>query len=195
MEYFTVKEAAAKTGKSASSIRRILYPIIEAESHPDRVHILPSVEDALQLRIKGENFPWKISDDLLLRAVPIETPSQKGSSESSRSGVSNAEGELLNMLRGELTIKNQQIAQQAELISKQADLVSGLSERLREVNLLMATLQQRLALPDGRDEKTVDATVTKSVPSKEKAEKTPKAEKGSAKTEKVRNRFFPRFFS
>ena len=63
------------------------------------------------------------------------------------------------MLRAELAIKNQQISQQAELISKQADLVSGLSERLREGNILIGSLQQQLALPDGanRAKEVVDA--------------------------------------
>ena len=41
------------------------------------------------------------------------------------------------MLRRELDIKNQQITQQSELISKQMELVSGLSERLREGNILI----------------------------------------------------------
>jgi hypothetical protein len=61
-----------------------------------------------------------------------------------------ADGELLGTLRRELEIKNQQITQQGELIAKQMELISGLSERLREGNVLMGSLQQRLALTDGR---------------------------------------------
>jgi hypothetical protein len=55
------------------------------------------------------------------------------------------------MLRRELDIKNRQISQQADLIGEQVKLVGGLSERLREGNVLIATLQQRLALTDGRE--------------------------------------------
>src|SRR5437764_167611 len=43
--FLTVKEAARLTGKSPSSIRRIIYPILKNNSHPDRVHIQPNVED------------------------------------------------------------------------------------------------------------------------------------------------------
>ena len=47
---------------------------------------------------------------------------------------------LVEMLRKELDIKNQQINQQMELIN-------GLSERMREGNILIGSLQQQLALP------------------------------------------------
>ena len=68
--FLTVKEAAQRVGKSSSSIRRIIYPILEDDRHPDRVHIEPDVETATALRLKGESFPWKLSEDLLRRAVP-----------------------------------------------------------------------------------------------------------------------------
>ena len=45
--FLTVKEAAKLTGKSTSSIRRVIYPIIHDDAHADRSHILPSVEEAL----------------------------------------------------------------------------------------------------------------------------------------------------
>jgi hypothetical protein len=187
-DFLSVKEAAAQVGKSPSSIRRIIYPIIEDDAHPDCDQIWPSVDEVKTLRMKGESFPWKLSPELLRREVPAETATERGEA-SARHAASSAEGELLSMLRRELDIKNQQISQQADLISKQADLVSGLSERLREGNVLMATLQQRLALGDGRVEQSVEAVATK--PTKTKAEKP---EKGSAKSDKVRKRFFPRLW-
>ena len=48
-EYATeryVKEAARLTGKSSSSIRRIIYPILETPDNPDRQHIQPVVQIA-----------------------------------------------------------------------------------------------------------------------------------------------------
>src|SRR5207244_1133913 len=83
--------------------------------------------------------------------VPLESSPEKGTAASPRPSASSAEGELLAMLRRELEIKNQQIIQQSEIIAKQMELVSGLGERLREGNILIAGLQQKLALPDGRD--------------------------------------------
>ena len=44
--FLTVKEAAKLVGKSPSSVRRILYPILENDRHPDRHHIEPTVAAA-----------------------------------------------------------------------------------------------------------------------------------------------------
>src|SRR5476651_663463 len=68
--FLTVKEAAQLTGKSPSSIRRVIYPIIKNDTHHDRGQIQPSVEEAMHLRMKGENFAWKLSEELLRREMP-----------------------------------------------------------------------------------------------------------------------------
>ena len=181
--FLSVKEAARIIGKSPSSIRRIIYPIIHDDAHADRLHIQPGVDEVLQLRLKGENFAWQISEELLRREVPNEpSPAQ-----SSARAMGNAEGELLSMLRGELQIKNQQISEQSELISKQMQLINGLSERLREGNVLIGSLQQHLSLPQGRaDNHPINATAPST-----------KVEKGSsvaAKVPKPKKSFLRRLF-
>lgn len=186
--FLTVKEAARLTGKSPSSIRRVIYPILENDAHPDRMHIEPSVEDVLKLRMKGENFAWRLSEELLRREVPLDTGTEKGSATASPRQGASAEGELLAMLRRELDIKNQQITQQAEIIAKQMELVTGLGERLREGNLLLANLQQRLALPPARDASTSEPLKTKRSPQPEKGSNIP------AKTTKPKKGFFSRIF-
>ena len=188
--FLTVKEAARLTGKSPSSIRRIIYPIIHDDAHADRGHIQPTVEEAMQLRMKGENFAWRLSEELLRREMPAETGIGKGNSSSAAKTTSHGEGGLLAMLRGELEIKNQQIGQQSELISKQMELISGLSERLREGNILIGSLQQHLSLPDGRGGNQPVSVKTKRAPSTE-------PEKGSniaSKTTKSRKSFLSRLF-
>lgn len=137
--FLTVREAAKLTGKSPSSIRRVIYPIIHDDAHVDRQHISPSVDEAQALRMKGENFPWRISEELLEREVSVARPTDKSTA---TPAMNDGQSELLTMLREELQIKNQQIKQQMEVIS-------GLSERLREGNILIGSLQQRLALTDG----------------------------------------------
>jgi len=158
--FLTVKEASRITGKSPSSIRRIIYPIIHDDKHPDRTHIQPTVEEAMQLRMKGENFAWRVSEELLRREMPVEATTEKTTKLSGH-----AEQDLLAMLQGELQIKNQQIVQQGELISKQMELISGLSERLREGNVLIGSLQQHLALPEGRGGIQTIKSKTKRAPS------------------------------
>lgn len=152
--FLTVKEAAVRTGKSPTSIRRIIYAILPDDQHPDRHHIEPSPAQAKELRSKGENFPWKISVELLNRAVPVGAAEKKGSDAADRATQS-AEMQLVAMLQRELEIKNQQIAQQSELLSRQMQLIDGLGERLREGNILIGSLQQRLALPESVPHSTV----------------------------------------
>ena len=196
-QFLTVKESARLTGKSPSSIRRIIYPIVESAEHVDRPHIQPSVEQVIELRSKGENFAWRISEELLRREVPEVVPSGRAVDRESP----DAHGELLSLLRQELGIKNQQITQQGEMLARQMELIDGLSERLREGNVLIGSLQQRLALTDGSQRmksSVVDANTTKlgatESPAKSTPKPTTKAPKPTSKIEKPKRRFFTRLF-
>jgi hypothetical protein len=155
--FLTVKNAAIQFNKSPSSIRRIIYPILEDDKHPDRHFIEPTPEEATALRLKAEGFAWRISEELLSREIPPESVAEKASGNVPGRDLGGGTGDLLEMLRQELAIKNQQITQQSDLISKQMELIGGLSERLREGNILMGTLQQQLKLPDS-SAKTVDSS-------------------------------------
>jgi hypothetical protein len=178
--FLTVREAADRVGKSPSSIRRIVYPIIRDNEHRDRQHIQPSVEDALKLRMKGEIVAWKISEELLRREIPIEHADNSTATSSYRSSDAHSEGDLLLMLRRELDIKNQQITQQSEIITKQMEMMNGLSERIHESNVLIGSLQQRLALADGRESKAT-APVDAKPPAPTRPEKGTAASKKSPK--------------
>jgi len=179
--FLTVKEASALTGKSPSSIRRILYAIIHEDAHQDRAQIEPSVEDVMKLRVKGENFAWRLSEELLRREISPETRPEKGSESTPGRFQHDAQAALIAMLQGELDIKNTQITQQAEFMGKQLELVTGLSERVREGNILIASLQQRLALADGRPPVTpidnIETKVPPSAPSKKGSSIPPKPPK------------------
>ena len=172
-QFLTVKEAAQMTGKSASSIRRVIYPIIHDDQHPDRGEIQPDIAQVQELRIKGENFAWRMSEELLRREVRIEEPASPSHAQVGEEGSgSQANTALLSMLRAELGIKNGQITQQSELIAKQMELISGLSERLREGNILIGGLQKQLSLPSPRSRSTSETRATRSG-------KTSTQEKGS----------------
>ena len=164
--FLTMKEAATVVGKSPSSIRRVIYPIIEDDKHPDRKHIRPTVDEVAKLRVKGENFAWRVSEDFLRREVPIGEASSKPGSTSDEARATAGSDALIEMLRKELDIKNHQITQQSEMMTKQIELISGLSERLREGNILIGSLQQQLALPDGiRNSDIVETKSTDTKPS------------------------------
>src|ERR1041385_3978032 len=106
--FITVKEAALRTGKSTSSIRRIIYPILKNDAHPDRTHILPNVEDAVKLRVKGESFAWRLSEEFLRQSI---LRAEKAVNSAPVSAAANASADLIAMLRRELDIKNQQITE------------------------------------------------------------------------------------
>src|SRR2546422_184149 len=96
--FLTVKQAARPTGKSTSSSRRIIYPILQDDARPDRIHIQPSIEDVLKLRVQGENFAWRLSEDLLRRAVPDEVRTEKASGAEATTPGADGTAELLAML-------------------------------------------------------------------------------------------------
>jgi hypothetical protein len=173
--YFTMTEAARQSGRSPSSIRRIIYPIIANDKHPDRGQVAPSVEEVKSLRVKGENFAWKISEELLRREIPVAETKTGGPLKAASTDASPGAAAIIEVLTRELEIKNQQISTQNELLK-------GLSERLREGNILIGSLQQQLSLGDGaRPGGVVDTMPT-----------TPKP--APAKKSKPNRGFFQRIF-
>ena len=100
------------------------------------------------------------------------------------------------MLRRERDIKNHQITQQSEMLSKQIELISGLSERLREGNILIGSLQRQLALPDGaarQHSDVVDATPSETISPEKGSDVTGTTPKPS-KDSKPKKGFFSRLF-
>lgn len=159
--YLTVNEAAKNANKSPSSIRRIIYPILDDDNHPDRHYIQPSPAKAKELRSKGENFAWRISDKLLQREIQKTETNDRRETKFNAKTSDQQSAVIIDILRKQLEIKDQQIAAQSELIHKLAD-------RVHESNALMATFQQKL-LPDGSSRArpgVVDAQTTTTNPEK-----------------------------
>lgn len=170
-EFLTVKQAALKTAKSPSSIRRIIYPIIARDDHPDRLHIRPTVEEVKVLRVQGDNFAWKVSEEFLARVAPASEPGA-GNSPKRQTTAAEPLTELEMVLTRELEIKNQQIAAQNEMMK-------SLSERLREGNILIGSLQQQYALSDGSRRKGQVVESKGTGAGESKPQKQPKAKKQS----------------
>ena len=185
-KFLTVAEAAKLVGKSPSSIRRIIYPILQDDQHPDRALIEPSPDEAKALRLKGENFPWRISEELLRRHTPEAGAKAAGESKAAPPAGGEGSAALLEMLRRELDIKNRQIETQNELLK-------GLSERLREGNILIGSLQQQLALPESSSRQRPDtvATEVKPVQAEQGTEPTPAS---STKAKPKKRGMFRRLF-
>lgn len=131
--FLTISEAAEKTGRSLSTIRRLIKSIADDDAHVDRGAITPSPKEVAAFKKKDENFAWKIREDVLLREF-------QGALKEAKKEAAAAHGDILQILQKELDLKNQQI-------EKQWEVIHSLNDRLREGNILMGSLQKRLALP------------------------------------------------
>lgn len=130
--FLTITEAAERTGRSESTIRRIIRSIADSKAHADRSAIEPSPAEVAAFKKKGENFTWRIREEVVMREFAAAQKTDKKAKVES--------GEILSLLQRELDLKNKQI-------EKQWDVIQSLNDRLREGNILMGSLQQRLALP------------------------------------------------
>ena len=139
--FLTISEAEQFTGKSRSTLRRFIDGIVKTENSADRQLLKPTPEEAVALREQNQPFAWKVSEELLRRQFlkPEETPAavEKGTGDAPMGGDSSRLVAVLeksvSMLERELAEKNGQIA--------------AMNERLRESNILLKDLQQRVALP------------------------------------------------
>ena len=159
--FITIAEATEKTGRSASTIRRLIRMITETENHPDRDAIEPDIKKVTALKKKGENFTWKIREDIVMKnfeGAPIKD--KKLTTDNSAT--------IFEILQKELGLKNQQI-------EKQWEVIHALNDRLREGNILMGSLQKRLGPPQSESptESVMDASTVKS--SSESSEMVPVA--------------------
>lgn len=148
--FITISEATEKTGRSASTIRRLIRTITETANHPDRSAVEPDAKQVAILKKKGENFTWKIREDVLLKNF-------EGALKEEKKLAATPTGDILDILQKELELKNQQI-------EKQWEVIHALNDRLREGNILMGSLQKRLAPPAAESpvDPVVDAAAMKS---------------------------------
>ena len=163
--FLTVKEAAHKTGRSTSFIRRLIYSILAEDNHPDRLHIEPSVEQVLALRIQGENFAWRLSEEFLDREVAARAPVSPASEPASGGAKEDPSlRELVSLLRSQLEHSQQQLQVKDQQLDNLSELMKSLNERLREGNILIGSLQRQFALPEATAQ-PISAVTTHSKPS------------------------------
>src|SRR3989338_6765892 len=99
--FLTIAEACAKTGRSASTVRRLIKTISDNADHADRSAVEPSAKAVTAFKKKGENFTWTIREDVLLKNFGGAPAQEKKS-------VSQSGTDILSILKEELSLKNQQ---------------------------------------------------------------------------------------
>lgn len=157
----TIAEAVAKTGRSPSTVRRLIHTITETPSHPDRDAVEPDPKQVAALKKKGENFTWRIREGVVMKHFESAPQKEKKSKPAPT-------GDIFSILQNELELKNRQI-------EKQWEVIHALNDRLREGNILMGSLQKRLALPEAQSpaEEVVDAPTVKTSAETSKKEAKP----------------------
>ncbi len=146
-QFLTVKEAMKLVEKSESTIKRLLREITTDADHADRGLIQPSHEDVEERRAAGEPYIWKIARELLERRYPQHAAKEKGTGEKETEAPSAAAGDaIVNVLREQLQSKDRQIETLQKQLDKKDDQISNQNERMRETNILMKDLQQRLSI-------------------------------------------------
>lgn len=147
-QHLTLSEARVFTGKSESTLKRLLRDIVSSPNLPDRPFVLPSVEEVERRRAAKEPYVWKIDRQLLLRRFPADEPTQQGDGGVPRTSDASAPSDvMLQVLQEQLKSKDQQIRTLEVQLDRKDEQISNLNERMRESNVLMRELQQRLALP------------------------------------------------
>jgi hypothetical protein len=157
--YLTIKEAADRAGKAEITIRRFVQSIVKEQARSSKRKLIqPTHAKVQELKKSKQPFSWKIADELIEKQFAQEEGATKKSTAKTKMEISMSESlqQELQSKEGQLQIKDDQIKALTEI-------VQSLNERMREGNVLMASLQQHLALPEGReDEQDKEAAEKKS---------------------------------
>jgi len=146
-EFLTIKEASAETGKAEITIRRLVQRIVKGSDTAQRTFIKPTPEELEQLH-DGPPPAWRIDRQFLREH--FATPKHESGQPDATLHASH-EDQVVSILRAQtesmerqLIVKDDQIKSLTMLVDS---LGNQLNERLREGNVLMKGLQERMALP------------------------------------------------
>lgn len=156
--YLILKQAVKHSGKSESTLKRLIREITADPDHTDRHHILPDAAELQQKRDAGEPYIWKISDALLDERYG--TPPASDEKRESNSMPSGDDGTVIAILREQLQSKDRQIETLEQQLDRKDEQIANQNERMREANVLMKDLQQRLAItaPGSSSEVVIEPT-------------------------------------
>ncbi|MBN8626022.1 MAG: hypothetical protein J0M17_11070 [Planctomycetes bacterium] len=177
----TIREVAEKTGHSPHKIRRLIKAIADQPGHPDRLHIEPSVDDVASLTAAGVQFTWRVTEELVRRELGDAAPSS--GDDRSAAPAAGESPDWISLMQRVTDAKEKaeerlydQIRVKDEQLKAKDDQIAALNERLRESNLLMASLQKQLPEPT-KKQTSVAEPVTATTAVRQK-----RSEKGSGES-------------
>ncbi len=88
--FLTIAEACEKTSRSASTIRRLIKSIADDDTHVDRAAIEPTPKEVAAFKKKGENFTWRIREDIVMREFTAAPKHEKKSAAEPKESITKA---------------------------------------------------------------------------------------------------------
>lgn len=166
----TVREACEFTGKSESTIKRLIRDITANEDHPERDLVAPSAAELKAKRDSGEPYAWKIDRSLLERRYPPDEAAPDDGSASNGRAESRG-GESTDRL---VTVLEKTISVLEEELREKNRQIDAFQERQREQNLLLKNLHDRIAIsaPAARAQATDVEAETDDRPAEEGSERS-----------------------
>ena len=146
----TVSQARQLTGKSESTIKRMIREIASNPSHPDRDLIVPSATEIQQLKANRRPYVWRIAEELLSRRFLLSEANDEDSSEPASSPQVEQE---IAFLKQQLSNKDAQFRALEKQLEAKDLQIQNLNERHRESNVLMKNLQEHFAIAPPRNKR------------------------------------------
>ena len=144
--FLILKDAVKYSGKSDSTLKRLIREITADPNHEDR-HLIDPDHDALQTKKEaGEPYIWKIHTDLLDKRYKVEEETSSEATPIAEKSPEATNSTVLSLLREQLEAKDRQIETLEKQLDRKDEQISSQNERMREQNILMKDLQQRLAI-------------------------------------------------
>ena len=193
-QHLSVSEARHFTGKSESTIKRLLREITGDPAHPDRLLILPPPEEVERRRAAKEPYVWKIDRQLLLRRFPADEVSGANGNAPPQPSSAIPSELVLQVLQEQLKSKDEQLRTLETQLDRKDDQIANLNERMRESNVLMRELQQRLAIAPPKPVTPDSAVEAPTVPSRPAAAPRASQKKPKAAKSPERRNIFGRLF-
>jgi len=193
-QHLTVREARAFTGKSESTLKRLIREVTADANHSDRSQILPPPEEVERRKKTGDVFVWKINQDFLLRRFPKTTDEEGSGASHTRPITESRDGNgeaIIQVLRDQLVSKDRQLQTLETQLDRKDEQIKSLNERMHETNTLMRELQVRLAIAPPATSPTTDAAIVAGEP-KIKSKPSPAKPSAPKKRRSLIDRLFGR---
>lgn len=148
--FLSIKEAASRAEKAEITVRRFVQSVVKEQTKSaQRKLIQPTPAEVRALKKQKRPFSWKISEELIAKQFQKSSVPKSSAKPAEKL---QKEPEFLSTLQGELESKQGQLKVKDDQIQALTEIVYSLNERMREGNVLMASLQKHLALPEGNTE-------------------------------------------